>query len=232
LAKTITSGPFRLRCSLTRCLAIADGKSPEGRPRFANLPGLPWERTPDFLWSSLRLVRLMRLYSMKAAHAVLGDAPCRKSGYLDRKWIFQLLLLGGATGPDPLLAISEKHEPGSKPGAIYLTCVHTHRVGPGFSPETNLRNLRAFGALRYSFPCSRHMFVACDPNPIAFVCHLCDSIKAEEFITHLGQASRRGDRSRQDQTRSPTPPLPSCAPECRAACSWPHSLPLIATARN
>jgi hypothetical protein len=30
---------------------------------------------------------------MKAAHASVGGAPCRKSGTMGRKWIFQMLSL-------------------------------------------------------------------------------------------------------------------------------------------
>jgi hypothetical protein len=40
------------------------------------------ERTPDFLSNSLALPNFMRLSFMKAAHAYVGDAPCRKSGYV------------------------------------------------------------------------------------------------------------------------------------------------------
>jgi hypothetical protein len=47
-------------------------------------PGSP-ERTPDFLWSLLALAHFMRLSLKKAAHAGVGGAPCRKSGYLGRK---------------------------------------------------------------------------------------------------------------------------------------------------
>src|ERR1700677_4223443 len=46
-------------------------------------PGSP-KRTPDFL-SSFLAAHFMRLSLMKAAHAVFGGAPCRKSGYLGRK---------------------------------------------------------------------------------------------------------------------------------------------------
>jgi hypothetical protein len=43
------------------------------------------QRTPDFLSSLLALVNFMRLSLMKAAHAGVGGAPCRKSGYVGRK---------------------------------------------------------------------------------------------------------------------------------------------------
>jgi hypothetical protein len=43
------------------------------------------ERTPDFLSSVLALAHFMRLSLMKAAHAGVGGAPCRKSGYVGRK---------------------------------------------------------------------------------------------------------------------------------------------------
>jgi hypothetical protein len=43
------------------------------------------ERTPDFLSSLLALANFMRLSSMKAAHAGVGGAPCKKSGYQGRK---------------------------------------------------------------------------------------------------------------------------------------------------
>jgi hypothetical protein len=39
--------------------------------------------TPDFLCSLLALGHFMRLSSMKAAHADLGGAPCRKSGTIN-----------------------------------------------------------------------------------------------------------------------------------------------------
>jgi hypothetical protein len=38
------------------------------------------QRTPDFLSSVLAVTKLMRLSLMKAAHAAVGGAPCRKSG--------------------------------------------------------------------------------------------------------------------------------------------------------
>jgi hypothetical protein len=40
------------------------------------------QRTPDFLSNFLALANLMRLSLMKAAHAGVGGAPSRKSGYL------------------------------------------------------------------------------------------------------------------------------------------------------
>ena len=43
------------------------------------------ERTPDFLWRLMALANFMRLSLMKAAHADVGGAPCRKSGYVGRK---------------------------------------------------------------------------------------------------------------------------------------------------
>jgi hypothetical protein len=42
-------------------------------------------RTPDFLWSFMALASFMRLSLKKAAHADVGGAPCRKSGYVGRK---------------------------------------------------------------------------------------------------------------------------------------------------
>ena len=51
------------------------------------------QRTPDFLSSLLALANFMRLSLMKAAHAGIGGAPCRKSGYMGRKRIFQMLSL-------------------------------------------------------------------------------------------------------------------------------------------
>jgi hypothetical protein len=53
-------------------------------PNWTGAPGSP-ERTPDFLLSLLALANFMRLSLMKAAHAGVGGAPCRKSGYLGRK---------------------------------------------------------------------------------------------------------------------------------------------------
>ncbi len=43
------------------------------------------QRTPDFLSSLLALANFMRLSLMKAAHAGVGGAPCRKFGYVGRK---------------------------------------------------------------------------------------------------------------------------------------------------
>src|ERR1700691_4114618 len=43
------------------------------------------QRTPDFLSSLLALAHFMRLSLLKAAHADVGGAPCRKSGYVGRK---------------------------------------------------------------------------------------------------------------------------------------------------
>ena len=43
--------------------------------------GLP----PDFLYTLLASANPMRLSLMKAAHAVVGGAPCRKSGCVGRK---------------------------------------------------------------------------------------------------------------------------------------------------
>ena len=40
---------------------------------------------PDFLSSFLALTNFMRLSLMKAAHASVGGAPCRKSGAVGRK---------------------------------------------------------------------------------------------------------------------------------------------------
>jgi hypothetical protein len=41
----------------------------------------------------LALATFMRLSLMKAAHVGVGGAPCRKSGYMGRKRIFQMLSL-------------------------------------------------------------------------------------------------------------------------------------------
>jgi hypothetical protein len=54
----------------------------DGCPRFA--PAYP----PDFLLCLVALANFMRLSLMKAAHAALGGAPCRKSGNLGRKRCF------------------------------------------------------------------------------------------------------------------------------------------------
>src|SRR5882757_7717320 len=43
------------------------------------------QHTPDFLWILLALANFMRLSLTKAAHAGVGGAPCRKSGYVGRK---------------------------------------------------------------------------------------------------------------------------------------------------
>src|SRR5580692_11386246 len=43
------------------------------------------KRTPDFLSSLLALANFIRLSLMKAVHAAVGGAPCRKSGYVGRK---------------------------------------------------------------------------------------------------------------------------------------------------
>jgi hypothetical protein len=43
------------------------------------------KRPPDFLSSLPALAHFMRLSLMKAAHAGVGGAPCRKSGYVGRK---------------------------------------------------------------------------------------------------------------------------------------------------
>ena len=75
-----------------------------GAPGSPTCPGLPWERTwaendmfrllfladrlrksygglpPDFLWSLVALANFMRLSLLKAAHANLFGATCRKSG--------------------------------------------------------------------------------------------------------------------------------------------------------
>jgi hypothetical protein len=48
---------------------------------------------PDFLSSSLALTKFMRLSLIKAAHASIGGAPCRKSGTMGRKRILQTLSL-------------------------------------------------------------------------------------------------------------------------------------------
>jgi hypothetical protein len=51
------------------------------------------QRTPDFLSTFLALANFMRLSLMKAAHAGVGGASCRKSGYMGRKRILQMLSL-------------------------------------------------------------------------------------------------------------------------------------------
>jgi hypothetical protein len=48
------------------------------------------QRTPDFLWSLLALAHFMRLSLNKAAHAGVGGAPCRKPGYVGRKWFVSI----------------------------------------------------------------------------------------------------------------------------------------------
>jgi hypothetical protein len=56
------------------------------RPRFpGRVPHVRSSVHPDFLSSSLALANFMRLSLMKAAHASVGGAPCRKSGYMGRK---------------------------------------------------------------------------------------------------------------------------------------------------
>jgi hypothetical protein len=45
------------------------------------------QRTPDFQSSLLALAKFMRLSLMKAAHAGVAGAPCRKPGYMGRKRI-------------------------------------------------------------------------------------------------------------------------------------------------
>jgi hypothetical protein len=53
--------------------------------RVSNLGRVPQVRAgvpPDFLLCLLALAYFMRLSLMKAAHAALGGAPCRKSGNL------------------------------------------------------------------------------------------------------------------------------------------------------
>src|ERR1700723_802073 len=56
-------------------------------PRLRQSTGAPRspKRTPDFLSSLLALANFMRLSLMKAAHAGVGGAPCRKFGYVGRK---------------------------------------------------------------------------------------------------------------------------------------------------
>jgi hypothetical protein len=54
------------------------------RRESTGAPGSP-KRTSDFLSSLLALANFMRLSLMKAAHAAVGGAPCRKSGYQGRK---------------------------------------------------------------------------------------------------------------------------------------------------
>jgi hypothetical protein len=44
----------------------------------------------------MALANFMRLSLMKAAHAGVGGAPCRKSGYVGRKWILPMLSVHGA----------------------------------------------------------------------------------------------------------------------------------------
>jgi hypothetical protein len=73
--------------------AAAQYSSPHHGLRFwTGAPCSP-KRTPDFLSSFLALANFMRLSLMKAAHAGVGGAPCRKSGYMGRKRIFQMLSL-------------------------------------------------------------------------------------------------------------------------------------------
>jgi len=57
-----------------------------GKPN-RNWTGAPGshQRTPDFLLTLLALAHFMRLSLKKAAHAGVGGAPCRKSGYLGQK---------------------------------------------------------------------------------------------------------------------------------------------------
>jgi hypothetical protein len=50
------------------------------------------QRTPDFLSNFLALSNSMRLSLMKAAHADVGGASCRKSGYVGRKRVLRMLL--------------------------------------------------------------------------------------------------------------------------------------------
>jgi hypothetical protein len=60
-------GCFRISCPNT---VYGSGRVPQVRP---SVP-------PDFLLCLLALAYFMRLSLMKAAHAALGGAPCRKSG--------------------------------------------------------------------------------------------------------------------------------------------------------
>ena len=53
--------------------------------RDRRVPPRSPKRTPDFLSRLVALANFMRLSLMKAAHAGLGGAPCRKSGYVGRK---------------------------------------------------------------------------------------------------------------------------------------------------
>ena len=67
----------------------ADLSTAVGAKNDALIPGrVPHVRLsvhPDFLSNSLALTNFMRLSLMKAAHAVVGGAPCRKSGTMGRK---------------------------------------------------------------------------------------------------------------------------------------------------
>ncbi len=78
----------------------------ERRRSGTGAPGSPG-RTPDFLSSLPASALFMRLSLMKAAHAYVGEAPCRKSGYLGRKrW-------GYALGVAPTIAFSDSMQFGS-----------------------------------------------------------------------------------------------------------------------
>jgi hypothetical protein len=67
-------------------LKCARENRPSGRANrnWTGAPRSP-QRTPDFLWTLLALAHFMRLSVMKAAHAGVGGASCRKSGYVGRK---------------------------------------------------------------------------------------------------------------------------------------------------
>src|ERR1700678_3562377 len=58
----------------------------EPSPHHRESTGAPRspKRPPDFLSSLPALAHFMRLSLMKAAHAGVGGAPCRKSGYVGR----------------------------------------------------------------------------------------------------------------------------------------------------
>jgi hypothetical protein len=64
--------PFLSNC---HCISIVSARPLRHRDRKSN-GGLP----PDFLWGLVESRYFMRLSLMKAAHANMGGAACRKSG--------------------------------------------------------------------------------------------------------------------------------------------------------
>ena len=88
------------------------------------------QRTPDFLSSFLALANFMRLSLMKAVHAGVGGAPCRKSGYMGRKRILQMLSLH-AQGLLLLAAVFFRPRSSSVGGcAPYTTTANLDSSGP------------------------------------------------------------------------------------------------------